>query len=68
MHPRMDISTTAPEAYQAMFAHIDPPTLAALVTAIATINAWNRIGVTLRLVPGSHRAATSVPATSGATA
>jgi AhpD family alkylhydroperoxidase len=39
--------------------HYDPPTLAALVTAIATINAWNRFGVTLQLVPGSHRTATS---------
>jgi len=35
--------------------HFDEPTLAALVVAIATINAWNRYGVTLRLVAGSHR-------------
>ncbi|HEV2782381.1 MAG TPA: carboxymuconolactone decarboxylase family protein [Actinophytocola sp.] len=33
----------------------DEQTLAALVVAIATINAWNRYGVTLRLVAGSHR-------------
>lgn len=37
--------------------HFDEPTLAALVVAIATINAWNRFGVTLRLVAGSHRKA-----------
>ncbi|GGS62119.1 alkyl hydroperoxide reductase AhpD [Planobispora rosea] len=35
--------------------HYDEETLAALVVAIATINAWNRIGVTTRLVAGSHR-------------
>ncbi|MCT9931092.1 carboxymuconolactone decarboxylase family protein [Planotetraspora sp. A-T 1434] len=35
--------------------HYDEETLAALVVAIAAINAWNRIGVTARLVPGSHR-------------
>ncbi|MEV8632272.1 carboxymuconolactone decarboxylase family protein [Streptosporangium sp. NPDC051023] len=35
--------------------HYDPETLAALVVAIATINAWNRIGVTTRLVAGSTR-------------
>ncbi|GAA3443491.1 carboxymuconolactone decarboxylase family protein [Planomonospora venezuelensis] len=35
--------------------HYDEETLAALVVAIATINAWNRIGVTTRMVAGSHR-------------
>ena len=34
----------------------DEETLAALVVAIATINAWNRYGVTPRLTPGSLRA------------
>jgi AhpD family alkylhydroperoxidase len=33
----------------------DEQTLAALVVAIATINAWNRYGVTLRLTPGALR-------------
>ncbi|GAA3109484.1 carboxymuconolactone decarboxylase family protein [Pseudonocardia yunnanensis] len=47
------------EVWAEASAHYDPETLAALVTAIATINAWNRFGVTLQLVPGSHRAATS---------
>jgi AhpD family alkylhydroperoxidase len=36
-------------------AHFDEPTLGALVAAIATINAWNRFGVALRLVAGSQR-------------
>ena len=35
--------------------HYEPETLAALVVAIATINAWNRIAVTTRLVAGSMR-------------
>ncbi|MDS1269773.1 carboxymuconolactone decarboxylase family protein [Lipingzhangella sp. LS1_29] len=35
--------------------HYDEETLAALVIAIAQINAWNRIGVTTRQVAGSHR-------------
>ena len=51
-----------------MFARFDPLALAVLVIPIATINAGNRIGVTLRPVPGSHRTAASEPATSGATA
>ncbi|MUL41166.1 carboxymuconolactone decarboxylase family protein [Streptomonospora sp. PA3] len=34
--------------------HYDEPTLAALVVAISTINAWNRIAVATRMVPGSH--------------
>lgn len=35
--------------------HYDEKALAALVVAIATINAWNRIGVATRMVPGSLR-------------
>lgn len=35
--------------------HYEPKELAALVMAIAAINAWNRIGVTTRLVAGSMR-------------
>ncbi|QBI53526.1 carboxymuconolactone decarboxylase family protein [Streptomonospora litoralis] len=33
--------------------HYDEPTLAALIIAITTINAWNRIAVATRMVPGS---------------
>jgi AhpD family alkylhydroperoxidase len=36
--------------------HFDEDDLAALVTAIATINAWNRFGVATRLVPESYQA------------
>jgi alkylhydroperoxidase AhpD family core domain len=39
--------------------HYDEPTLAALVVAIATINAWNRFGVTTRMIAGSYRQATA---------
>ncbi|MEU0519003.1 carboxymuconolactone decarboxylase family protein [Streptosporangium sp. NPDC006007] len=35
--------------------HYEPELLATLVVAIAAINAWNRIGVTTRLVAGSMR-------------
>ncbi|MFI0355193.1 carboxymuconolactone decarboxylase family protein [Actinomadura sp. 9N407] len=35
--------------------HYDEETLAALITAIATINAWNRINVTIRRPAGSYR-------------
>ncbi|ETK32148.1 hypothetical protein MPTA5024_31265 [Microbispora sp. ATCC PTA-5024] len=34
--------------------HYDDTTLAALVVAIATINAWNRIAVTTHTGPGAH--------------
>ena len=45
------------EVWQRAAEHFDQETLGALVVAIATINAWNRFGVTLRMVPGSHRKA-----------
>jgi AhpD family alkylhydroperoxidase len=35
--------------------HFDEKTLGALITAIATINAWNRINVTVRRPAGSYR-------------
>jgi AhpD family alkylhydroperoxidase len=41
--------------------HYDPPTLAALITAIATINAWNVLNVAVRTTPGLLRKA-AVPA------
>jgi AhpD family alkylhydroperoxidase len=41
--------------------HYDPAALGALVTAIATINAWNVINVTTRTTPGLLRGA-AVPA------
>ncbi|MGY1938921.1 hypothetical protein [Nocardia gipuzkoensis] len=36
-------------------AHFAAEELAALVTAIASVNAWNRINVATRLVAGSFR-------------
>lgn len=35
--------------------HFDEPSLAALVMAIASANAWNRINVTTRRIAGAHR-------------
>ncbi|TWH21715.1 carboxymuconolactone decarboxylase family protein [Prauserella rugosa] len=35
--------------------HYDDNELAALTMAIAVINAWNRINVTNRTVPGSYK-------------
>jgi AhpD family alkylhydroperoxidase len=43
------------EAWALAQKHFDDETLAALVVAIATINAWNRFGVTLRSEPGLLR-------------
>jgi AhpD family alkylhydroperoxidase len=43
------------EVWRAAAEHYDEESLAALVVAIATINAWNRISVTTRMVPGSYR-------------
>lgn len=43
------------EVWEEAARHFDPKTLATLVLAIAQINAWNRIGVTLRRPAGSHR-------------
>jgi alkylhydroperoxidase family enzyme len=34
--------------------HFDEKALAALVMLITTINAWNRIGVSTRMVPRSY--------------
>ncbi|GEL18330.1 carboxymuconolactone decarboxylase family protein [Pseudonocardia asaccharolytica] len=52
---RLDPQGVTDEVWTEATEHYDPPTLAALVTAIATINAWNRFGVALRLEPGSQR-------------
>ncbi|WP_203976497.1 carboxymuconolactone decarboxylase family protein [Planotetraspora silvatica] len=43
------------EVWQEAAEHYDEESLAALVVAIAAINAWNRISVTTRAVPGSYR-------------
>jgi AhpD family alkylhydroperoxidase len=65
---RLDPGGVSDEVWSTASEHFDDATLAALVTAIATINAWNRFGVTLRTVPGTYRkaAAGSAAATSAA--
>ncbi|WP_016697998.1 carboxymuconolactone decarboxylase family protein [Actinoalloteichus spitiensis] len=52
---RLDSDGVSDEVWADAAQYYDEEQLTALVTAIATINAWNRFGVTLRLVPGSHR-------------
>jgi AhpD family alkylhydroperoxidase len=43
------------EAYEAVAAHYSPDEVAALISLIVTINAWNTIGVTTHAwVPGSY--------------
>ncbi|WP_282694445.1 carboxymuconolactone decarboxylase family protein [Streptomyces sp. CC208A] len=42
------------EVYAAAAEHFDADELARLIAAIVTINAWNRIGVSTRMVPGHY--------------
>jgi AhpD family alkylhydroperoxidase len=48
-----DRAAVPDEVWQEAAEHYDEQQLASLVVAIAMINAWNRIGVTVRLTPGS---------------
>ena len=49
----------APDAaYEAARAHFGERELCDLTLAIATINAWNRLSIAARLVPGGHQGAT----------
>ncbi|HEY2692295.1 MAG TPA: carboxymuconolactone decarboxylase family protein [Streptosporangiaceae bacterium] len=41
------------DVYDLAAKHFDQPELAQLISLILTINAWNRIGVTCRLEPGT---------------
>jgi AhpD family alkylhydroperoxidase len=43
------------EVWDSAADHYDEPTLAALIWAIAAINAWNRVNIATRMVAGSHR-------------
>ncbi|MFC5288577.1 carboxymuconolactone decarboxylase family protein [Actinokineospora guangxiensis] len=43
------------EVWKAAAAHYDEAGMAALVVAVTTINAWNRIALATGLVAGSHR-------------
>ncbi|MFD4567418.1 carboxymuconolactone decarboxylase family protein [Streptomyces sp. NPDC058475] len=44
------------EVYEQAAKHFEEAELAQLIAAITVINAWNRFGVTCRLVPGHYRA------------
>ncbi|MFG2310643.1 carboxymuconolactone decarboxylase family protein [Streptomyces sp. NPDC048566] len=44
------------EVYRRAARHFDEAGLARLIAAITVINAWNRFGVTCRMVPGHYRA------------
>ena len=47
----------APEAvYQEVSRHFNEAEIMSLTLAITTINAWNRIAIAFRLVPGSYQA------------
>ena len=43
--------------YEEVRGHFTDKELADLTLAIATINAWNRLGIAARLVPGAYKAA-----------
>ncbi|MEW2547430.1 carboxymuconolactone decarboxylase family protein [Streptomyces sp. NPDC047002] len=45
------------EVYERAAAHFDEKELAHLIAAITVINAWNRFGVSTRMVPGHYRPA-----------
>jgi AhpD family alkylhydroperoxidase len=45
------------EVYERAAKHFEEAELAQLVAAIATINAWNRFGVTFRMTPGHYQPA-----------
>ena len=48
--------TSPTQAYEAVAADFSPHEIAALVTLIVTINAWNAIGVSTRAwTPGSYQ-------------
>jgi len=44
------------EVYEHAAKHFEAPELAQLIAAITVINAWNRFGVTCRMVPGHYEA------------
>ncbi|MFG2354677.1 carboxymuconolactone decarboxylase family protein [Streptomyces sp. NPDC048521] len=43
------------EVYERAAKHFEEAELAQLIAAIATINAWNRFGVTTRMTPGHYQ-------------
>ncbi|NUP01456.1 MAG: carboxymuconolactone decarboxylase family protein [Nonomuraea sp.] len=53
---RLSTDDVTDEVWAEAAAHFDEPQLAALVVAVATINAWNRMGVATRMTPESYKA------------
>jgi AhpD family alkylhydroperoxidase len=47
--------------YDAVRAHFNERELADLTLAVTTINAWNRLSIAARLVPGKYQAAAAQP-------
>jgi AhpD family alkylhydroperoxidase len=59
----------APDAvYEAVRPHFSEQELSDLTLALATINAWNRLSIAARLVPGNYRPAAEPASPSGSTA
>lgn len=42
------------DVYEEAARHFEPNLLAQIIMAIVTINAWNRIAVTTRMIPGTY--------------
>ncbi|MFG3437628.1 carboxymuconolactone decarboxylase family protein [Nonomuraea sp. NPDC047897] len=53
---RLSTHDVTDEIWREAAEHFDEAGLAALVVAVATINAWNRMGVATRMTPESYKA------------
>src|SRR5919199_2117049 len=56
------------DVYEKVRAHFGEKELADLTLAVATINAWNRLSIAARLVPGTYQPAPPAAAAGGAPA
>ncbi|MFI7709262.1 carboxymuconolactone decarboxylase family protein [Nonomuraea sp. NPDC049480] len=52
---RLSTHDVTDEVWEQAATHFSEPELAALVVAVATINAWNRMGVATRMTPESYQ-------------
>ncbi|WP_327586670.1 carboxymuconolactone decarboxylase family protein [Nonomuraea sp. NBC_00507] len=52
---RLSTADVTDEVWEQAAAHFTQHELAALVVAVATINAWNRMGVATRMTPESYK-------------
>ncbi|MEU9225570.1 hypothetical protein AB0D40_14520 [Streptomyces massasporeus] len=52
---RLDSDGVPDDVWNEAASHYDDRQLAALVMTVATVNAWNRIGVSTRMVAGPQR-------------